>query len=128
MPVAHRSTSKKQSRNTGYAPVNGIDMYYEIHGEGAPLALIHGGGFTIASTFGHMIPLLVQHFQLIAMELQAHGRTSDRNGPESFAQDANDVATLLDHLKIPRAHIMGFSNGVTQHCRWRSVIPASWTS
>jgi pimeloyl-ACP methyl ester carboxylesterase len=95
----------------GYAPVNGLKMYYEIHGKGEALVLIHGGGSTIQSTFGKMIPLLSQHYRIIAMELQAHGRTSDRDSAESFVQDADDVAALLHHLSISKAHIMGFSNG-----------------
>jgi pimeloyl-ACP methyl ester carboxylesterase len=101
----------KRDSISGYAPVNGLKMYYEIHGEGSPLVLIHGGGSTIQSTFGKILPLLAQHYKVIAVELQAHGRTNDRNSPETFAQDANDVAALLQYLKTPRAHILGFSNG-----------------
>lgn len=99
-------------KQTGYAPVNGINMYYEIYGEGEiPLVLIHGGGSTIQSTFSKLIPLLSDYGKLIGVELQAHGRTSDRDAPESFTQDADDVAALLKHLNINRANIMGFSNG-----------------
>lgn len=99
-------------KTSGYAPVNGISMYYELHGEGSmPLVLIHGGGSTIETTFGSMIPLLAKTRQLIAVELQAHGRTSDRDAPESFVQDADDVASLLKHLNINKADIFGFSNG-----------------
>jgi pimeloyl-ACP methyl ester carboxylesterase len=99
---------------SGYAPVNGLKMYYEIYGEGTmPLVLIHGGGSTIQSTFSNMIPLLSAHFKLIAVELQAHGRTSDRDSAESFEQDADDVAALLGFLKINKADFLGFSNGGT---------------
>ncbi len=94
-----------------YAAVNGIKMYYEIHGQGMPLVLIHGGGSTIETTFGTILPLLAQHYKCIAVELQSHGRTSDRNAPESFTQDADDVAALLKHLHISKANILGFSNG-----------------
>jgi pimeloyl-ACP methyl ester carboxylesterase len=94
-----------------YAQVNGINMYYEIHGEGKPLVLIHGGGSTITTSFGVLLPMLAQHYKIIAVELQAHGHTSDRDAPESFAQDADDVAELLHQLSISRAHILGFSNG-----------------
>ena len=94
-----------------YAEVNGINMYYELHGEGAPLVLIHGGGSTIESTFGTMLPMLARHYNVIAVELQAHGRTSDRDAPETFEQDASDVAALLRKLRIPKASILGFSNG-----------------
>src|SRR6185437_974999 len=99
-----------------YAEVNGIRMYYEIHGEehgGLPLVLIHGGGSTIESTFRTVLPLLAQAHKVVALELQAHGRTSDRDAPESFEQDADDVAGLLKHLGITKANILGFSNGGT---------------
>jgi pimeloyl-ACP methyl ester carboxylesterase len=96
---------------TGYAPVNGIKMYYEVHGRGEPLVLIHGGGSTIQTSFGRILPLLSPHYKIIAMELQAHGHTSDRDAPESFEQDADDVAALLRYLSISNAHILGFSNG-----------------
>jgi len=96
---------------SGYAPVNGLKMYYEIHGQGTPLVLIHGGGSTIQSTFIKMLPVLAMHYKVIAVELQAHGRTSDRDSAETFAQDANDVAGLLEYLHINKAHLLGFSNG-----------------
>lgn len=96
---------------TGYSDVNGIKMYYEIHGEGKPLILVHGGGSTIGSSFGKLIPELSKHRQVIAMELQAHGRTSDRDTPESFEQDAEDVTTLIKNLGLVKADILGFSNG-----------------
>jgi pimeloyl-ACP methyl ester carboxylesterase len=102
------------SKTAGYAPVNGLNMYYEIYGEGAlPLLLIHGGGSTIQTSFGNLIPFLSGCGKLIAVELQAHGRTSDRDAPESFEQDADDVAGLLNYLKIEKANFLGFSNGGT---------------
>lgn len=96
---------------SGYSPVNGINMYYEIHGSGNPLVMVHGGGSTIQSSFGRLIPELAKTRQIIAMELQAHGRTDDRNQPVSFEQDAADVAALLRNLNIAKADFMGFSNG-----------------
>lgn len=101
----------KQLQDSGYASVNGLKMYYEIHGEGTPLVLIHGGGSTIQTSFGKILPLLAQHYKVIAVELQAHGHTNDRDRAESFEQDADDVATLLQFLRIPKAHVLGFSNG-----------------
>jgi pimeloyl-ACP methyl ester carboxylesterase len=98
---------------TGYANVNGIKMYYEIHGEGTPLVLIHGGGSTIQTTFGKVLPLFAEKYKVIAVELQAHGHTSDRNAPETFQQDADDVSTLLQQLNISKASFFGFSNGGT---------------
>ena len=95
----------------GYSNVNGISMYYEIHGDGEPLVLVHGGGSTINTTFGEVIPMFAEDFRVVAVELQAHGHTSDRDSPESFEQDADDVATLLDNLHISKASFFGFSNG-----------------
>ncbi len=100
-----------QSVKSGYEMVNGIRMYYEIHGKGSPLVLIHGGGSTIESSFGRILPSFAEDFEVIAVELQAHGRTGDREAPESFEQDADDVAALLSALKIPKASFLGFSNG-----------------
>jgi pimeloyl-ACP methyl ester carboxylesterase len=101
-------------KNAGHEKVNGINMYYEIYGEGEiPLVLIHGGGSTIQSTFGKLIPLLAKSGRLIAVELQAHGRTADRDQAESFEQDAKDVVTLLNQLKTTKANFLGFSNGGT---------------
>ena len=96
---------------SGYSEVNGIKMYYEIYGQGKPLVLIHGGGSTIQTTFGRVIPLFSNDRQLICVELQAHGRTGDRNTPISFEQDSEDVAALLKNLNINKADIFGFSNG-----------------
>ena len=98
--------------SSGYGAVNGIRMYYEIHGKGqTPVVLIHGGGSTIESSFHYLLPLLAAHRRVIAVELQAHGRTSDRDSPESFQQDADDVAALLAYLQIGKADFLGFSNG-----------------
>lgn len=97
----------------GYSEVNGIKMYYEIYGQGKPLVLIHGGGSTIGTTFGRVIPMLAKKYKVIGMDLQAHGRTGDRNVPESFSQDADDVVTLLKNLNISKADFFGFSNGAT---------------
>ena len=97
----------------GYSKVNGLNMYYEIHGQGKPIVLIHGGGSTIETNFGKMIPLMAKHRQVLALELQAHGRTNDRDADLTFEQDADDVATLLKNLEIDKADFFGFSNGAT---------------
>ena len=100
---------------TGRASVNGIQIYYEVHGshDGTPLVLLHGGGSTIDSTFGRMLPFLAGNRRVIALEEQGHGRTSDRDQPVTFEQSADDVAGLLRYLKIPQADLFGFSNGGT---------------
>lgn len=96
-----------------YANVNGLKMYYEIHGTGKPLVLIHGGGSTIYTTFGRVLNAFAGTHQVIGVELQAHGHTADIDRPLSFEQDADDVAALLEQLHIPKAAIFGFSNGAS---------------
>src|SRR4051812_43287429 len=89
--------------SNGYCDVNGISMYYEIYGHGEPLVMLHGGGSTISSSFGRIIPLLAKQHTVIAVDLQNHGRSGSRNVPETFEQDADDVAALLQNLKINKA-------------------------
>jgi pimeloyl-ACP methyl ester carboxylesterase len=96
-----------------YADINGLQMYYEIHGRGFPLVLIHGGGSTIGTTFGRILPKLARTHQVIAVEMQAHGHTADVDRPLTFEQDADDIAALLGHLGIGRADVFGFSNGAS---------------
>ena len=100
-----------QDNISGYAPVNGLNMYYEIHGTGQPLLLIHGGGSTIQTSFGRVLHSFSKDRKVIAVELQGHGHTADINRPETFVQDADDVAALLKYLKIDNADFFGFSNG-----------------
>jgi pimeloyl-ACP methyl ester carboxylesterase len=114
----NRMMEKKEKVNnptsfgSGYAPVGKLKMYYEIYGSGGtPLVLIHGGGSTIETSFGRIIPLLAKSRQVIGVEIQAHGHTADIDRPLSFEQDADDVCRLLDYLNIPKADILGFSNG-----------------
>jgi pimeloyl-ACP methyl ester carboxylesterase len=99
--------------SAGYLPVNGLDLYFEIHGRGKPLVLIHGGGSTIESNFGRILPVLAKAHRVIAVELQAHGHTRDIDRPLSFEQDADDIAALLEHLQVDKADVLGFSNGGT---------------
>jgi pimeloyl-ACP methyl ester carboxylesterase len=105
--------SGQHNRKGRTATVNGLEMYYEIHGNGQPLVLLHGGGSTIQSTFGRILPELAKTHQVIAVELQAHGHTPDLDRPLSFEQDADDVAALLKQLQIAKTDVMGFSNGGT---------------
>lgn len=101
--------------SSGHAPVNGIRMYYEVHGrtDGVPLVLLHGGGSTIDVTFGRVLPILARSRRVIAVEEQGHGRTSDRDAPVTFEQSADDVAALLRHLGVEDADLFGFSNGAS---------------
>ena len=106
--------SPTATSSANYALVNGLRLYYELHGSsGVPLVLIHGGGSTIGTTFGRLIPLLSATHRVIAVEVQAHGHTHDVDRPFTFAQDADDVAALLDSLGVERADVFGFSNGGT---------------
>lgn len=111
--VTHLQMTAQQKQTGHYASVNGLKMYYEIHGSGAPLVLLHGGGSTIKSNYGAILPELAKTHQVIAIELQAHGHTADIDRPLSFEQDADDVAALLGQLHIAKASFMGFSNGGT---------------
>jgi pimeloyl-ACP methyl ester carboxylesterase len=95
----------------GYAPVNGLQMYYEIHGTGLPLILLHGGLGTISLMFGQLLPRLAENRQVIAVELQGHGHTADIARPLSYAQMADDVAALCEHLGLEHADIFGYSLG-----------------
>lgn len=96
-----------------FASINGLRMYYEVHGEGYPLVLIHGGGSTIGTTFSKVIPVLAKTHKIIAVEMQAHGHTKDIDRPMTFEQDADDIAELLKQLNIEKADIFGFSNGAS---------------
>jgi pimeloyl-ACP methyl ester carboxylesterase len=97
---------------SGHAPVNGIHMYYEVHGQGGiPLVLLHGGGSTIDVTFSKVLPAFAAKRRVIAVEEQGHGRTSDRDAPVTFESSADDVAALLRYLNVDTADVLGFSNG-----------------
>ena len=99
----------------GYAPVNGLQLYYEIRGkpakDGVPLVLLHGGGSTIETSFGKLIPLVSKTRQVIAFEQQGHGHTADVDRPFSFEQSAEDAVALLRHLHVAKADFFGYSNG-----------------
>src|SRR5258708_9488509 len=94
----------------GYADVNGIKLYYEIYGQGDPMVLIHGGLTTIGEMQGWVQPLAKTR-QVIAVEMQGHGRTADTDQPMSFTTMGDDIAALLDHLKIPKSDLVGHSFG-----------------
>jgi pimeloyl-ACP methyl ester carboxylesterase len=96
-----------------YAQIGPLKLYYEVHGSGYPLVLLHGGGSTIESTYGRILPQLARTHRVIAVESQAHGHTLDIDRPQTFEQDADDVVALLGQLGVARADCMGFSNGGT---------------
>ena len=96
---------------TGYADVNGLHLYYETYGSGAPLVLLHGGMLTIDLNFATLIPTLARTHTVIGVEMQGHGRTANIDRPITFANLAADVVALLDHLSIEKAAVLGHSMG-----------------
>ena len=105
----------------GYAPVNGLKMYYEIHGSGEPVVLLHGAFMTITNNWDGWIGELSKTRQVIAVEMQGHGRTADISRDFTYENLADDVAGLLDALKIPQADLIGYSMGgsVAMECAIR---------
>ena len=101
---------------TGYAPVNGLRMYYEVHGTGDPLVLLHGAFATI-DLWGPVLESLATDHQVIAVELQGHGHTADIDRPFSYEQFAADVAELMAHLGIAQADVVGYSMGANTGLR-----------
>jgi pimeloyl-ACP methyl ester carboxylesterase len=95
----------------GYASVNGLNMYYEIHGTGEPLVLLHGAFTAIGTSFGNVLPSLAESRQVIAFEMQAHGRTADIDRPLSMEQMADDTVAALRRLGIEEADFFGYSMG-----------------
>lgn len=100
----------KENAQGNYAQVNGLSMYYEIHGAGKPLVLLHGS-FGTAESWGQILPTLTKTRQVILVELQGHGRTADVERPLTMEQMADDTAALLKHLKIEEADVFGYSMG-----------------
>ncbi|MGH8945774.1 MAG: alpha/beta fold hydrolase [Acidimicrobiia bacterium] len=104
--------SETSKFETGYVPVNGLEMYYEIHGSGGtPLLLLHGGLFNIDLQFGEVLPGLAETRNVIAVDFQGHGRTGDIDRPLTSARLASDVEGVLHHLETPRVDLFGFSVG-----------------
>lgn len=102
--------SASAGAKTGYASVNGLEMYYEVHGTGRPLVLLHGALMTIEG-FGKLLPSLAQTRQVVAIEQQAHGRTADIDRPFRYEQMADDTAALLREIGIEGADFFGYSMG-----------------
>jgi pimeloyl-ACP methyl ester carboxylesterase len=95
---------------TGYAPVNDIQMYYAVYGQGEPLIMLHGG-LGHSDVWGNQIPVFAQHFKVICADSRGHGRSTRSAQPYSYALMASDVVALMDYLKIDKASIIGWSDG-----------------
>jgi pimeloyl-ACP methyl ester carboxylesterase len=114
-------TETTGTRGTGsYAEVNGIRLYYEIHGAGRPLVLLHGGLMS-GETFGPVLPALAASHQVVVVDLQGHGRTADIDRPIDVSLMADDIAALIDHLGLDRPDVMGYSlgGGVAMHVAFK---------
>jgi pimeloyl-ACP methyl ester carboxylesterase len=98
-------------KSSGHVDVGALELYHERHGQGPPLVLLHGAFGTIESCFADLLPALATDFEVLAVELQGHGRTRDIARPLSYEQMAGDIAALLEALDIPRPHLVGYSMG-----------------
>jgi pimeloyl-ACP methyl ester carboxylesterase len=109
------STGRREAMNAMHASdklsVNGLEMYYEVHGAGRPLVLLHGAMSTIETSFGAVLPLLAETRRIVALEQQAHGHTPDIDRPLTYRQMAEDTAGLLRRLKLEDADFFGYSMG-----------------
>src|SRR4051795_13660648 len=93
-----------------YAEVNGLRLYVEMHGTGRPMILLHGG-LGSGEMFGPVLPMLAEHHQVIAVDLQGHGRTADIDRPIDVRLMADDIAALIDHLELDAPDLVGYSLG-----------------
>ena len=112
MLASSRSNGQQiKPSNSGYAPVNGIKVYYEMYGQGRPLILLHGAFYTIDMNWGQLIPELSKTRKVIAIEMQGHGHTPFSDRKLSITTLASDVEGVMDYLKIDSADVAGFSMG-----------------
>jgi pimeloyl-ACP methyl ester carboxylesterase len=102
--------AQDETSRSGYALIDGLEMYYEIHGQGDPLVILHGGYMSIL-TMGEIVPRLAQTRQIVIPEMQGHGRTADIDRPLSYEQMADDTVALMEELGIEQADIFGYSMG-----------------
>ena len=103
--------TEHENAEGSYAPVNGLNLYYEVHGTGRPLVLLHGGVSTIEIDFGKVLPSFAKTRQVVAIEQQGHGHTADIDRPLEHEQMADDTAELLRQLEVENADFFGYSMG-----------------
>lgn len=104
-------TAGQQKPVTGYAPVNGLKMYYEIHGSGEPLVLLHGAFMAVTNDWRDWVNELSKTRKVIAVEMQGHGRTGDIDRDITYENLSDDIAALVEHLRITHADVVGYSLG-----------------
>src|SRR6267142_981808 len=109
-PVGEASADKAKPVTTGYVKANGLNYYYEVHGQGEPLLLLHGGLGSI-DMFGPLLPMLAENRQVIAVDLQGHGRTTLGNRPISLIDMGDDMAAILKQVGFGRVDVLGYSLG-----------------
>ncbi|WP_143309197.1 alpha/beta fold hydrolase [Chitinophaga vietnamensis] len=111
LAVSRSNGQQAKPSSSGYVPVNGIKVYYEVYGEGSPIVLLHGAFMTIQSNWGQLIPELSKSRKVIAIEMQSHGHTPFSDRKLSHAILASDVEKVMDYLKIDSADVAGYSFG-----------------
>jgi len=109
--AAQSKAQQLKPAESGYAPVNGLKVYYEVYGEGKPLVLLHGAFMTIQTNWGQLIPELSKTRKVIAVELQGHGHTPFSARKLDQAALASDVEGVMEHLKVDSADVVGYSMG-----------------
>jgi pimeloyl-ACP methyl ester carboxylesterase len=97
--------------DSGYVPVNGVKLYYEVYGEGRPIVLLHGAFMTIAMNWGQLIPELSKSRKVIAIEFQGHGHSPYSDRKFDLATLASDVEGVMNHLKVDSSDVVGYSMG-----------------
>ncbi|KAB7531716.1 alpha/beta fold hydrolase [Flagellimonas olearia] len=111
MTFLGRAQDKIEPTESGYASVNGLQLYYEVYGNGKPLVLVHGSYMNIPSNWSEVIPVLSKDRKVVAVEMQGHGRTKDTDRQFSYENMADDVSGLLKYLNIEKADVLGYSMG-----------------
>ncbi len=107
---SNAAKEREPEAQTGRAPVNGIELYYEIYGTGEPLLLLHGGYYDV-NAWSNQIPELSKHFRVIAVDSRGHGSSTDGDQPLSYQLLTSDIIALMDYLKIPKVDVVGWSDG-----------------
>jgi pimeloyl-ACP methyl ester carboxylesterase len=115
-PIFAQEQQMSQPSKSGYAPVNGVEVYYAVYGEGAPIVLLHGGLMS-GSSFAPIIGTLAEHHQVVTIDLQGHCHTLPFDRPMTFEAMADDVAGVIAYLKLGKTAVLGYSLGATTALR-----------